>query len=231
MMRRLAALLFDLPLRWVEDSIPAEAILHEALTGYQQLIRQFTAAPDGFSEQAVSDLHETAKCLLEIGLIHSLPVGFEKSDQPDSTSMVSKARSWREALPEGKLLVKTAFARGCGKMLDWLDEFGDKADRVFVTESLEKLLRHVEVKRKASLQQTFPDQSVTQIAVERERVIILFCHVARRRRDLRLLNAVFKLNDWSFRKYRRATTIPLDLRCCHLRGLAEQEAAAKELLQ
>ena len=231
MMRKLVSSLLDLPIRWADESVPAGEMLQNLLSGYERLLQQFKANPGEFHGQKAKDLRETAKCLVEIGLIHSLPAELQTMDEEDRTEAIAKARAWRDSLPDGKVLSKEGFVLGCGEMLDALDEYGGDKDRIFISDSIEKLLRHVEVKRKNSLRQVLPAQDETLTACGRERIVILFCHAARRRKDLRLLNAVFKLNDWSFNQMKQTARSTLDLTCCHLRSLAEQEAAAKELLR
>ena len=231
MMRKFVSSLLDLPIRWADESVPAGEILHGLQSGYERLLQQFTANPGEFHGQTAKDLRETAKCLVEIGLIQSTPAELQATDEGDHAEAIAKARAWRDALPDGKILSKEGFACGCGEMLDVLDKSGSEKDRIFVSDSLEKLLRNVEVKRKVSLHQTNPPLGEKETALERDRVIILFCRVARRHKDVRLLNAALKLNDWAFKKAGRSNTFPIELQCSRMLCMAEQEAAAKELLQ
>ena len=75
--------------------------------------------------------------------------------------------------------------------------------KAVVQDNLERLLRHVEVKRKEALvaKQDTPDSDT--LWLERHAVALLFCHQASRSHDLRFLNAAMKLNDWAFPYYQR----------------------------
>jgi len=59
-------------------------------------------------------------------------------------------------------------------------------------------------------------------------VAVLFARAARRRGDLRFLNAAFKLNDWAYPVHRRIRPGPRLAR--YLLSLAEQETAVSEEL-
>ncbi len=95
-------------------------------------------------------------------------------------------------------------------------------------ETLENLLRQVEVKRERSLRKFTREISTDQQKLERCDVSILFSRVARRRRDLRFLNAALKLNEWNMHEFKDAANDVCTARL--LIALAEQEISAKELL-
>ena len=96
-----------------------------------------------------------------------------------------------------------------------------------VQDNLERLLRHVEVKRKEALiaRQDTPDSDT--LWLERHAVALLFCHQAIRSHDLRFLNAALKLNDWAFPYYQRPVS---ELRLAgYVQALTAQEQATQEL--
>ncbi|MGD0709209.1 MAG: hypothetical protein ABSA51_12275, partial [Anaerolineaceae bacterium] len=86
------------------------------------------------------------------------------------------AKAWLLNLPDGKVLADGKLVPGSGRMLDWLAEHGDAAAKVTVQDNLERLLRHVEVKRKEALiaRQDTPDGDT--LWLERHTVAVLFCH-------------------------------------------------------
>ncbi len=60
-------------------------------------------------------------------------------------------------------------------------------------------------------------------------IAILFARAARRRGDLRFLNAALKINDWAYSPHRRIRPGPRRGR--YLLSLAEQEMALAEALR
>jgi hypothetical protein len=130
------------------------------------------------------------------------------------------------------ILTGGCFAAGAGKMLDILDDAGDDAERDFSGRALERLMRHVEVKREGSLSGTFPNSPSRELLLQRMDVAILFSRSAVRRNDLRLLNCALKLNDRFFATWKRkGSTLPPEQLSRLLLSLAEQERAAAVLLQ
>jgi len=151
--------------------------------------------------------------------------------QPEAETVVidtEAAHTWLSNLPDGKVLANGKLVPGSGCMLDWLAGHGDEAAKALVDDNLERLLRHVEVKRKEALvvqQDTF---DIDTLWLERHAVAVLFCHQARRNHDLRFLNAALKLNDWAFPLYQKPVS---ELRLAsYLRALTEQEQVGQELL-
>jgi hypothetical protein len=99
----------------------------------------------------------------------------------------------------------------------------------FVCEESEKLLRYVEYRRQDSLGNYAVNLDSQQIFNEKVNISIFFSHHALRCRDLRFLNAVFKLNYWLMGVFwkNRSDTV----RVRYLVSLAEQENTAKELIK
>jgi hypothetical protein len=141
---------------------------------------------------------------------------------------VESARTWLDNLPEDKVLVNGLLVPGSGHMLDWLAVHGDAAAKALVNDNLERLLRHVEVKRKDALvaQQDKPDQDT--LWLERHAVAVLFCHQAQCSHDLRFLNAALKLNDWAFPYYQKP--VSKQRLASYVQALNAQEQAIQELL-
>ena len=138
------------------------------------------------------------------------------------------AQTWLSNLPGGKVLANGLLVPGSGRLLDWLAVHGDAAAKALVNDNLERLLRHVEVKRKEALVVQQDKTDVDALWLERHAVAVLFCHQAIRSHDLRFLNAVLKLNDWAFPYYQKPVS---ELRLAsYVRALTVQEQTAQELL-
>lgn len=143
----------------------------------------------------------------------------------------AEAQRWLAGLPERKALVKGRLAAGSGVMLDALAEAGIAPDEV--TANLERLLKHVEVKRQAALSLLTTDAPPLQIWREKQAVAWAFSRHARRSGDLRYLNAALKLNDWSYRRLLRFTGRlhrKGEWLAVYLTALAAAEEAATEML-
>jgi hypothetical protein len=93
---------------------------------------------------------------------------------------------------------------------------------------MERLLRHVEVRRKDSLP-THPTHSDQDRQLIRHDIALCFVTAARRWDDVRFLNAALKLNDWSYRSYRGRAIMPSLSR--YLLALTECELALREVLE
>jgi len=227
-MRRILSGLLNLLIRWVDESISAVELQKRLLRAFTTALRRIQQEPLEFSTQSAFDLACAAHDLVKADLIADVPEAL-KAVSDASIPDLEQARAWRGQIPEGKVLVKSAFATGSGKMLDALDEAGNEEEKVFVNAALESLLRQVEVKRKKSLTLSLPEAKSSDLFIERQYVTLLFCHAASRRTDYRLLNAAFKLNDWSIKLMNPQRQTPVAL-CAQIRALAAAEASARRML-
>jgi hypothetical protein len=142
------------------------------------------------------------------------------------TADIENAVKWMEDLPYGIVISKGIIVPGAGRNLDILDFQSNREE--FVRMESEKLLRHVESRRKRSLDQFTVDLDAWQILGEKIGISVFFSRHALRCGDLRFINAAFKLNEWlmdSHRRFRKNI-----LRALFLVALAEQETCAAELL-
>jgi hypothetical protein len=154
---------------------------------------------------------------------HPLPPGTEIA-----VIDADAAQTWLSNLPDGKVLANGKIVPGSGRMLDWLAVHGDAAAKALVNDNLERLLRHVEIKRKEALIPNQETPDIETLWLERYAVVVLFCHQAQRSHDLRFLNAALKLNDWAFPYYQKPVS---ELRLAsYVQALTVQEQAVKELL-
>ena len=135
---------------------------------------------------------------------------------------------WMEQFKNKKIFSRGALLPGSGKALDLLDESDRGKDKTLVADTMEKLLRHVEVKREKSLNKFAEEIGERQVWLERLDVSLLFSRAARRHRDLRFLNTSLKMNEWYLRQIKPSALDEVNARL--LLALAEQEKSAGELL-
>lgn len=138
----------------------------------------------------------------------------------------AEVAAWLKSLPEGKAFDKGVVRAGMARCMDALEAAGDTREPL-VDETLERVLRHIEIKRRKSLSQFDPQLSSSNTWIERCYTQVWFSRAARRRRDLRLLNAALKLQDWLIQAYR--PTWPETLRVHTLYAVAETEEAFAEI--
>lgn len=147
-----------------------------------------------------------------------------------SESALRAAREWLAAIPARGVIEGGRFTAGVGKSLDALDAAGSAEEIRVAMEQVERLLRHVEVARENALARSTPELTREQLTLERWDVAILFARIAVRHDDLRFLNAAFKMNDWSLKRYPQLSKLGVELRARFVLSLAEQELAAGALL-
>jgi hypothetical protein len=106
-----------------------------------------------------------------------------------------------------------------------MESNADPTDQKELADILEKLLKHVEVKREHALQKFTQKIPAEQQWLERCDISILFSHTARRWHDLRFLNTALKMNEWYINELGRTSS---DLCAARLLiALAEQELSAR----
>jgi hypothetical protein len=196
-------------LRSFEHEISAQDVRATVEEGYHRL-----ACKDDLAQDARLDLGLLENLMGELGWqMYGAPTSFE-------TTLPSTAEF-------EEMSVESCFAHGvlqpgCGRYLDALSSSGTQADAL-----IEGLLRHVEVKRQNALRKFSPILSTQAGWLERCDISILFSRFARRRGDLRFLNAALKMNEWYLKESHGASeTVQARL----LLALAEQELSAQELL-
>ena len=123
---------------------------------------------------------------------------------------------------------KRGLMPNAGKALDWLDTHASEQDQQVVHQVMEKLLRHVEVRRERSLRKFTDAVTLPQAWLERCDISILFSRFARRHNDLRFLNTALKMNEWYLKVYNSSANDTMTAR--FVLALAEQELSVRELL-
>lgn len=198
-------------------------------------IRSFGDHPPAFANMSGApwfreDMRAVAQLISEFGLPYPCPWG-RASGVEDPPTLSRTPMEWFQGLEGNAVVGKDGLRSGAGAYLEQLLLSGEEACGESIKTELERLLRHVEVKRDLCLSPIVPAVSWDQAWVEKHRVAILFARHARRAGDLRFLNTALKLNDWAFSSHRKMNPRhhagPLMV---YLRSLVEQEAACKELL-
>ena len=180
--------------------------------------------------EIIEDLVAIQMILIETKLVD--PISIPQLDpQVISPSLINQAKAlnWIAELSDGKVIHKGYLRVGTGKFLEWLAAYGNPEYSQFVKLNVEILLRHIEVKRNNAFKKFNEALTEDQVWLEQHDIAILFSKFTQRHRDLRMLNAAFKLNDWAFPYYSKISSLIRLVR--FLRSLIEQEKAALELLE
>jgi len=221
-MRRLAYPLVLLATRWMDRTVPVER-LHELLRReLDDLQKRPDRAHQAMVQTQTDDLVRARWLAAKIGLLGDA----EAVPPPEEDAVpVQRLAQWIAAVPEGKVVTSERLVAGTGWWLDRIESAGLESHCDFVERSLESLLRHVEIRAARCLEPVQPAATADQTWLEKHDVAILLARSARRRKDLRFLNAAMKLNDRAYPAHRRRPVSPR-----YLLALAEQETAAGELM-
>ncbi len=208
---------------WLDDTVEVAK-----LYGWMRTAAKNLAEDAGISERARRDLAQANRLVTADSSVADWPTSIEAHDTSDHEPSLDDSLAWMNGLEGKPAIVKGVLAVGAGEHLGTLSQHRDRAGvDDFVWLSLDRILRHVEVKRSACLEKTAPTHSTERVTLERLDTAILFSRVAKRDNDIRFLNAALKLNDWSFKPCAYGSD---DVRARYLLSLAEQESAAKEML-
>jgi hypothetical protein len=154
-----------------------------------------------------------------------LPVPDLQDSFPASISP-EELTGWREKLEDGYVIHKSILKFQSAEMLFGMLE-SPSTESVFLAENMERLLRHVEVKREKALCQYSEPLSITKSWEERCTFVVLFCCYANQKKDWRFLNAALKLTGWLWKDFHRPfsnfSTLAL------LNALIEQEFTLREM--
>jgi hypothetical protein len=122
------------------------------------------------------------------------------------------------------LIIKGIFKRDSAKFVHhWLDQ----DDQEQLNKNIERIIRHIEIKRADCMQKFDTTLSPNELLFEKMNMAIVLALYAEKYRDLRVLNTVFKLNDWLFRENNKVRNRSVLARYLHC--LYRQEHAAREL--
>jgi len=218
MIRKVLARLLEGCAKRLEGFMPPEEIKAMILKGVSEL-----RIPDNADAKLQKEMEDLKALLRQLGWL--------KEDQTvlaEARTLPKPDESWRELLVQGGIFDKQGWQAGSADKLLCLLEESDPSIQRAIHQTMEALLRHVEVKRQKSLRKFQPPLTRPQQRLECHAISILFSRYARQEGDLRFLNAALKMNEW-FEQHDRKFAYTLEW-VRRLRALAEQELSARELL-
>lgn len=210
--------------RLLDDSIASSELVEFIQKTILELNKLLEHHPEAFPAGTVPVLARVTEAATEFGLCVPEFQNSTEGSFVDERS-AEEIQIWRDSLPDGSVLTKQGLVHQTGRMLLMLLTVEDSSNDVFIHDSLERLLRQVEVRRKACLQ-LHPPLSWSETWIEKHEVAYLFCVHARNSRDFRFLNGAMKLNDWGYRAYRRNASVEQTLSL--VRAVLEQELILAE---
>ena len=210
--------------RLLDDSVASYELLEFIQKSILELNKRLEHRPDAFPVGMIPELARVTDAASELGLRVPEFRGPAENSSADKPS-AEEIQIWMDSLPDGLVLTKQGLVHQTGMMLLGLLAVEDSSNDLFIHNSLERLLRHVEVRRKACLQPR-PSLSWSETWIEKHDVAYLFCVHVRNSRDFRFLNGAMKLNDWGYRAHRRNASVEQTLSL--VRAILEQELILAE---
>ncbi len=215
-------------LKWgehlLDDSVAPSELLEFLQKTIVKLNEHLEHRPNAFPAAMIPELERVT--LAVDGPRLCVPEFRGQTESPsDDGPSAEEIRIWRDSLPGGRVLTKGGLAHQTGKMLLGLLSTQDRSTDSFYHDSMERLLRHVEVQRKACLQ-PHPSLSWSETWIEKHDIAFLFCVHARKSCDFRYLNGAMKLNDWGCRAHRRNASVEQTMGL--VRAILEQERILAE---
>ena len=219
--------LVRLAAKWFDDAVPVERLHALLIRRLSDFHTRCTHGKENADPKIAAEVARARRLAVEAGVISSEDEATSSAEHEPAVT-AEEIRQWVESVPDGRVVTSRRLVAGTGRWLDVIQHVAADQYADFLEANVEALLRHVEIRRTRCLQPLSGDASAEAGWLEKHDVAILFARWARRRRDLRMLNAAMKLNDWAFPSHCRLPFGARSVRC--LLALAEQEAAAKELL-
>ena len=203
-----------------------DEIMKFVLKRYASAVKYIATHDDKEKTEIVHDLWQVYEIMLELEWVklQSNPMNAYSSKKQ---VQLSELKKWENVLEDGEVIHAGVIKTGTGFYLDQADLKESVFYDSFITDNLESILKHIETRREKSLQEFDPVADMGNIWFERLDMVILLARAARRRKDPRFLNAVLKLNDLYFSKFRRKGNQSEMVR--FLLALSEQELTFKEL--
>ena len=209
----------------LDDSIPADSLLQFISSQLTQLVNDYRKDPSDWSDRMISELSSS------LSNANDLSLRIEEGVQSE--------RHWTTFLPTGERAMQRFMELSKHGVLHQGRIEPDSAELLTsmlliepnsfeneVATWMERLLRHVEVRRKDSLQ-IHPGGTHSEHALIRNDMALCFLTASHKWGDLRFLNAALKLNDWAFSSYRGRSESHSLTR--YLLVLTECELALKEV--
>jgi hypothetical protein len=204
----LSKYVLDLMSHVIEDSIPPEQIQLYLTTRIEQLVQQIV----GQNLNVLSGKIAWSR----------LSVSVKETDKKDF-------ENWYNSLDEKKLISKGIIKKGSGKYLGYLISNSPAEHKEFLKTSIEALIRHIEIKRKNSLANFDPEVAENDLWMERHDIAICLARYAEKFKEYRVLNTLYKLNDWAFPYYQKKVDQNRQIKYIH--ALSKQEKVSEELLK
>lgn len=216
MIRRPLESILEMAKSLVDDTVPQEDLYAYIERGLQRLNESLQERKLSGAEPRVWEIKHSAQKLRGLG-VATLPMIAAVDIVPHDHKPEPGPSIAQAVLNHGTIAFESVTA-----LLQMVDRGGAISEAV--DKEVESLLRHLEVRRKTGLEFTPTLQghakwrAVTSIS-------LLFNRFARHKGDLRFLNAALKINDWTYRYYRKRTEFPLDFLC----ALLEAEVLLREM--
>lgn len=209
---------------WFEDSVPREeyeTFLRKSVAQLGRAVGASTQRPAWAADLrlALSNFEQTSFALSD----QTIAIDEDELAIP----LPQPSREWLEKTRERGLVLGGTVERFSA--MELLALLAQEDDLVLeeIRPLLDALLRHVEIRRKRSLQLS-ADQRPSQRWFEVHDSAILLARSARTYMDLRYLNAALKLNDWALPVHRRS--VPADLLARYLLAVSEVRLAVEKML-
>jgi hypothetical protein len=219
-------------LDWLEQStdqtLSAEKIRAYVVDRYYFLVYQFTHGRDAEKEDTVRDLFHLHEQMAGLGWVKAPRNPFKLVHKTGLLPSAELLR-WKKESRDGRVIRSGIVRTGTGRYLDAMAALEGPQAALFLDQNLERLLRHVETRRKNSLQWFDRRMKEEKRWQERLDIVLLFIHSSARLKDVRYLNAAMKCTDQFFGYFKFKLPGPLLAR--YLLALVGQETALKELVE
>ena len=217
LLAKLTTPLVNAAVEYLDKSISQERIrkfLQASLTAGH---KYYSQSPDHKLLAHLQEFEQAYALGREIRLAN-LPTALRTNQENQAIQEIDPAK-WIEALPKGRMVSAKGLTASSGSNLLILlgDDLGYEQ---LIGDNMERLLRHVEVKREQALQLD-PPAPPKDTWMEKHAVSVAFSRWSRRHGDMRYLNAALKLNDWALPSHARSAFSPVLVR--FLLALAEAE--------
>jgi len=213
---------------WLDDAIPADRLHRWMVSTADRLVR---ADVRGRLDSGILADVQRADAVLRsregITWWPAISIESERLSESSPREEINAATAWLRSLSDGQAIRRGVTALDTGRRLDQLAAAADPQAAAVVDDNAERLLRHIETRRRESLSELCdPQRNPLPLdrharSMQRHDIAIFFCRHARRKQDIRFLNAALKLNDWAFAAHRRFRASEHSAR--YLLALAEQE--------
>lgn len=209
---------------WFDDSVSKDEyarFLHVSIEYLQRALQNATESRSWTAEfwLALNNLEKT-----------SIPVAMNVQRSDDGAMalpVLSQALAWFNKTVESGLIEKGAVERFTALYLITILNHRGDSQAPAIESSVEKLMRHVELRRKKCLRLR-DDRRPSERWFELNDTAILMARSARSYGDLRYLNAALKLNDWALPVHRRS--VPVDLLVRYVLAVSEVQSSFEVLV-